>query len=105
MSLQAAIEQLAGAIDTYATLYELAPEGEYELSFTWDDSIVTDATTEREADRQDVLDGIMQPWEYRVKWYGETRGAAKAATDALETPADGAAQEVDAEDAPEITEE
>lgn len=78
-SLQTALTQLAKAIDTYATLYELAPDGEYELSFTWDDSIVSDAQTEREADRQDVLDGILQPWEYRVKWYGETSNAAKSA--------------------------
>lgn len=105
MSLQAAIIQLAKAIDTYATLYELAPDGEYELSFTWDDSVVIDATTEREADRQDVLDGIMQPWEYRVKWYGETRSAAKAATESTETPADTSTKKVDEEEEPEITEE
>ena len=104
-ALQAAIIQLAKAIDTYATLYELAPDGEYELSFTWDDSVVTDATTEREADRQDVLDGIMQPWEYRVKWYGETKSAAKAATEFIETPADQSTKKVNEEDDPQLTEE
>lgn len=105
MSLQSAIIQLAKAIDTYATLYELAPDGEYELSFTWDDSVITDATTEREADRQDVLDGIMQPWEYRRKWYGETEAAAKAATEFNDTPADSSTKKVDEEEEPEITEE
>ena len=105
MSLQAAIIQLAKAIDTYASLYDLAQDGEYELSFTWDDSVVTDATTEREADRQDVLDGIMQPWEYRVKWYGETKSAAKAATEFNDTPADTSTKKVDEEEEPEITEE
>ena len=25
-----------------------------------------------------MRDGLMQPWEYRVKWYGETEADAKA---------------------------
>ena len=31
------------------------------------------------ADLQDVQQGIMQKWEYRVRWYGEDEEAAKAA--------------------------
>lgn len=26
---------------------------------------------------QEVRDGLMQKWEYRVKWYGETEQEAK----------------------------
>lgn len=78
-ALKEAIKNLARAVDTLATLYNLAPKGEYAISFAMDDSIVIDAETERECDRQDVLDGIMQAWEYRVKWYGETPSKAKAA--------------------------
>lgn len=29
-------------------------------------------------DRQDVTNGVMQRWEYRVKWYGEDEATAKA---------------------------
>lgn len=79
MSLQNAMNDLARAVDVLATLYELAPAGDYAISYTWDDSVVVDAQAERECDRQDVLDGIMEAWEYRVKWYGETPAKAKAA--------------------------
>lgn len=103
-ALQAALTQLAKSIDAYATLYELAPEGDYELSFTWDDSIVSDAASEREADRQDVLDGILQPWEYRVKWYGEAPNAAKLAVGAGQSAAERAVVDSDNEE-PTLDEE
>lgn len=31
-------------------------------------------------DRQDIFNGVMQRWEYRVKWYGEDEATAKAKT-------------------------
>lgn len=72
-----ALEELIAAIRSLAVLYELAPDGDYETAFTWDDSIITDADTERERDRQDVRDGFMQKWEYRAKWYCEDEETAK----------------------------
>ena len=78
-ALQTALEELAEAVNQLATLYELNGDGKYELSFKWDDSIVTDANTEREVDRQDVRDGFMSKWEYRKKWYGEDEKTAKKA--------------------------
>lgn len=77
MSLQDALEKLAKACDTLATLYNLVPAGNYVMSFAWDDSILIDAEAERERDRQDVRDGFMNKWEYRVKWFGETPEKAK----------------------------
>lgn len=76
-SLQDALEKLAKSIDTFATLYDLAPAGNYVMSFSWDDSILIDAEAERERDRQDVRDGLMRDWEYRMKWYGETKEKAQ----------------------------
>ncbi len=78
-ALQTAIEDLIYAVDTTAKLYKLGPEGEYETSFVWDDSIVIDANTERSRDMNEVRMGLMQKWEYRVKWYGEDEETAKAA--------------------------
>lgn len=78
-ALQNAIENLVYAMNVYATLYNLAPEGEYELSFVWDDSIVVDAETERTRDMNEVRMGLMQKWEYRAKWFGEDEETAKAA--------------------------
>ena len=77
MSLQRALEHLIDAIDVLATLYNLAPAGKYNTSFVWDDSIVVDAQQERAQDVQDVRDGLMMPFEYRMKWYGESEEQAK----------------------------
>lgn len=73
MALQDALEDLVYAMNFWADLYGLVPAGnDYEVSFDWDDSIIVDAETERQQDRQDLAAGIMRPEEYRAKWYGET---------------------------------
>ena len=77
-SLAAALENAVYGMDVYATLYGLAPRGEYTLYVDFEDSILTDADAQRERDRQDVRDGFMQKWEYRVKWYHEDEETAKA---------------------------
>ena len=78
IALQMALTDLIAAMDYYATIYNLAPAGTYQISWQWDDSIVVDTDKERESDRKDVSMGIMAAWEYRVKWYGETEEQAKA---------------------------
>lgn len=75
-------DTLLYALDTYATLYNLAPTGEYEASYDWGDSILEDddkKEQERANDRQDLASGILNDWEYRAKWYGEDEETAKAA--------------------------
>lgn len=83
-----ALEDLIYAMYCISTLYELATDGKYEVSFKWDDSIITDADTERETDRQDVRDGFMQKWEYRAKWYNEDEATAKKMVAQEEEPDD-----------------
>lgn len=80
VALQEALEALVRAMDATATLYDLCSEGRCTVSCIWDDSVVTDADTERVRDMQEIRDGIMQKWEYRVKWYGEDEATAKAMT-------------------------
>lgn len=48
-----------------------------EISIDFDDSIIEDKTTERNNDRQDLAAGIMNGWEYRMKWYHEDEATAK----------------------------
>jgi A118 family predicted phage portal protein len=74
-----AIRGLVRAMDATASIYKLCPPGKYDLSFVWDDSIVVDAETERVRDMQEVNAGLMQQWEYRMKWRGESDVQAKAA--------------------------
>ena len=76
-SLEKALRHLVYAIDVLATLYGLAPAGKYDVTFEWDDSVVVDAERERQRDMQEVREGLMQKWEFRVKWYGETEDRAK----------------------------
>lgn len=76
-ALQSALEDLVAAIDYWVSIGNLAPDGKYEVSFDWDDSIITDNEKERTQDRQDVSMGAMPLWEYRAKWYGEDEETAK----------------------------
>lgn len=77
MALQSALEDLVLAMDFWTSIYSLAPEGNTDVGFEWDDSIIVDAEKERQTDRADVAMGVMPLWEYRAKWYGETEEAAK----------------------------
>lgn len=73
-------DTLLYALDTYATLYNLAPFGEYEVSYDWGDSILEDddkKEKERANDRQDLDMGAMGMLEYRMKWYCEDEATAR----------------------------
>lgn len=48
-----------------------------QVTVNFDDSYVIDKESERQRDQQEIRDGIMQKWEYRVKWYGEDEATAK----------------------------
>ena len=85
-ALERALNDLVYAIDALATLYNLAPAGTFETTFEWDDSIIVDAEQERLRDRDEVRDGLMTKWEYRMKWYGETEEVAKRMLGELEEP-------------------
>ncbi|MGN0193892.1 MAG: hypothetical protein ACI39G_02120 [Pseudoramibacter sp.] len=49
----------------------------YEITVNFHDSVLTDEETERQQDRADLSAGIMQPYEYRMKWYDEDEATAK----------------------------
>ena len=66
---------------------ELPDEGEVRVTF--DDSIISDTASDKRQDMAEVAAGLMRPWEYRCKWYGEDEGAAReavAASGAREDP-------------------
>lgn len=63
---------------------ELKPDTQMSVNF--EDSYIIDKESERQRDLQEVRDGLMQKFEYRMKWYGETEEEAKAI---LETQAEG----------------
>ncbi len=49
-----------------------------KISVVFDQSPLIDENAERMRDLQEVRDGLMAAYEYRVKWYGETEETAKA---------------------------
>ena len=78
-ALEVSLEHLVYIMDVYATLYNLAPKGEYKTAYKWDDSIVVDSEVARLQDKEDVRDGILSKAEFRAKWYGEDMETAKKA--------------------------
>lgn len=58
---------------------------ETEISVSFEDGFIIDAQAERESFRQDIRDGLREPWEYRVKFFGETEAEAKAVISGMQT--------------------
>lgn len=59
------------------------------ITVSFDDSVIVDRETRRQLDREDVAAGILQKYEYRMRWYGEDRISAQ---NALKTPKEELAQ-------------
>lgn len=101
-SIQTALEHtfdaLVYAMDVYATLYELAPAGDYEVTYDWGDSILDDQETkdkEFARDLQLVSADIMNAWELRAKYFNEDEETAKAALPKMQNMTDEQQQEVE----------
>lgn len=75
-ALQTTLETVAIILDKYCDLYNLA-DGEYEIAYKWDDSIIVDKDAERQIDLMDINAGLMSKVEYRMKWFGETEVQAE----------------------------
>ena len=78
-ALQDALEDLVYVMDVYCTLYEVTPDGEYEISFEWDDSIVVDSESELSKRITLMQNGLASKLETRMWYFGETENQAKAA--------------------------
>ncbi len=77
-TLKNALTELVYAMDVWCTLHNLAPKGDYSISFDFDDSIVADRKTQFDEKRALVSQGIMAPWEFRMWYFGEDEETAKS---------------------------
>lgn len=68
--LRIALEHLLYSMDYLASLYNLAPIGEYEVSFDFDDSIIIDNKSEQAIMMQEVAAGLIKPEIYLMRRYG-----------------------------------
>lgn len=101
-SIQTALEHtfdtLIYAMDAYATLYDLAAAGDYEVTYDWGDSILDDQETkdkEFARDMQLLNAGIMNDWEFRAKYFNEDEETAKATLPKMQDVVGGKQQEVE----------
>ena len=76
-NLQKALENLIYAMDALTTLYNLAPQGNYEVSFNWDDSLIVDTEREQTLQMQEVNAGLRSKIKYIMFRYGLTEEQAK----------------------------
>lgn len=82
-SLEDSLDRLVIAIEELAILYHLCPAGEYECAYVWDDSVIVDANTERMRDLQEVTQGLLGEYEYRMTWRGEDEETARKKIDEI----------------------
>jgi A118 family predicted phage portal protein len=83
-SLDTAMVNLVSAMDTWATLDRLAPEGEIDMSISWDDSLVVDKEKDLTSMQQDVAMGVIRKEIYVAKKYGVTEEEAKKMMPSME---------------------
>lgn len=76
-SLEAALRDLLYAMDVWTDLYRIAPKGDWNVSFHFDDSVLSDRSQEFSEKKQLVEAGILQPWEFRMWYLGESEEQAK----------------------------
>lgn len=78
-ALETCLKNVVRVMDKYATVYHLAPEGEYDVSFEWDDSILTDTDAEMQERMMMLNAGIISKAEFREWYFGETKAQARSA--------------------------
>lgn len=87
-ALRDALDGLIYAMNAYCDIYQVTPAGNYEVAYTWGDSVLDDPEARRQdkaVDMQEVTAGLMNDFEYRMKWYGESEEEAKANLPGMET--------------------
>ena len=79
MALEDTLKDVVYIMDILCSLYEITPEGEYECSFEWDDSILVDIETELSKRLTLMQSGLASKLETRMWYFNETENQAKAA--------------------------
>lgn len=82
-ALQYTLEDVIYIMDTYCNLYDITPDGEYDVSFEWDDSILVDMDTELSKQLSLLQNGIVSKTEVRMWYKGETERQAVEALDKI----------------------
>ena len=76
-ALQKALEDTVYVMNVYSTLYNLAPEGAYAVSYEWDDSLITNPDEELQRRLTLANAGVESRINIRMWYYGETKEQAE----------------------------
>ena len=78
-ALQDALDDLIYVMDVYCDIYNITPQGEYEVSYEWDDSILVDVEAELGKRMTLMQNGLASKVETRMWYFGETEKQAREA--------------------------
>ncbi len=92
-SIEQTLKDVVYIMNTYCSLYEITAEGEYDVSFEWDDSIIVDVDEELNKRLTLQQNGLTSKLENRMWYFGETE---RQATEALQKIAQESMQEEEA---------
>ncbi|MDD6215019.1 MAG: phage portal protein, partial [Firmicutes bacterium] len=76
-ALKKALGDLAECIDVLSDLYGLSPKGDYNISFDFDDSIISDRRAEFDEKMKLMQSGVLKPYEVRAWYLGEDEEKSK----------------------------
>lgn len=78
-AIEDALRDVIYAMNVYCDLYEITPDGEYDVNFEWDDSIIVDVDTELNKRIMLMQNGLASKVETRMWYFGETERQAQEA--------------------------
>ena len=87
LALEETLKDTVYIMDALCSLYKVTPEGEYECSFEWDDSILVDIETELSKRLTLMQNGLASKVETRMWYFNETENQAKAALQKIDDEA------------------
>ena len=78
-ALEDTLRDVIYIMNAYCDLYEITPDGDYDVSFEWDDSIIVDIDTELTKRLTLQQNGLASKLENRMWYFGETERQAQEA--------------------------
>ena len=78
-AIEKALKDAIYVMNAYCDLYDITPDGEYEVSFEWDDSIIIDSDVELSKRIMLIQNGLASKLETRMWYFGETERQAREA--------------------------
>ena len=78
-AIEICLKDVIYIMNVYCDLYEITKDGEYDVNFEWDDSIIVDVDTELNKRMLLMQNGLASKIENRMWYFGETERQAREA--------------------------